>query len=122
MINTRKTGAFTLVELMIVVAIIGLLVSLAVPNFLKVRATARKNMCLNSLRQIESAKEQWAIENNKTSSDTPTADDLDDYIKGDITKLKCPEGGTTFADSYTVNAVGTDAACKKSPTTHKIDR
>lgn len=120
MMRLRRGEGFTLVEIMIVVAIIGLLASIAIPNFIKARASARKNVCINNLRQIESAKDQWAIENNKSTSDTPVATDLDAYIKGGTAKLICPEGGTTFADSYTINAIHTNAACQKDPTNHKL--
>ena len=77
--NTRKSG-FTLVEIMIVVAIIGLLAVIAIPNFVKARTTAQKNACINNLRQIDSAKQQWALENGKKSTDTPASTDLNPYI------------------------------------------
>ena len=64
--TTRKSG-FTLVEIMIVVAIIGLLAAIAIPNFVKARTTAQKNACIANLKQIDGAKEQWALENKLTS-------------------------------------------------------
>ena len=61
-INTSRKAGFTLVEIMIVVAIIGLLAAIAIPNFVKARETSRTNACINNLRQIEGAKQQWAFE------------------------------------------------------------
>ena len=121
MLALRKAKGFTLVEIMIVVAIIGLLAAIAIPNFIKARDSARKNICINNLRQLESSKDQWALEENKSTLDTPLSTDLDVYIKGGTAALKCPAGGTTFADSYTINAVHTNAACIQSPSTHNLD-
>ena len=70
-INQSRTG-FTLVEIMIVVAIIGLLAAIAIPNFSKARSTAQRNACINNLRQIDNAKQLWATENKKTDADVPT--------------------------------------------------
>ncbi len=61
-INTSRNAGFTLVEIMIVVAIIGLLAAIAIPNFVKARNTSQANACINNLRQIDSAVQQWALE------------------------------------------------------------
>jgi prepilin-type N-terminal cleavage/methylation domain-containing protein len=90
---------FTLVEVMIVVGLVGLLAVLAVPNALRSRTTASKQLCISNLRQIESAKEQWAVENKRSGSDVALDSDLfgrDKYIRN---KPKCPEGGT-----YTISS------------------
>ena len=101
---------FTLVEIMIVVAIIGLLAAIAIPSFMKARTTSQKNACINNLRQIEAAKEQWALENRKATGDAIVTSEVNTYMK---TAPACPGSGT-----YTYNVVGTDAAC--TVTSHRI--
>ena len=104
--TTSRQSGFTLVEIMIVVAIIGLLAAIAIPNFVKARAASQKSACVANLKQIEGAKATWALENKKVNTDTPTAGDLYGstlYIRD---TPACPASGT-----YTINAVNTRAAC-----------
>jgi prepilin-type N-terminal cleavage/methylation domain-containing protein len=122
--NSRKQG-FTLVEIMIVVAIIGLLAAIAIPNFVKARTTSQQNACINNLRLIDSSKQQWALEQRQQTSSTPAGTDLQPYlgrgINGELPS--CPvcstgPGATGFAASYVVNNVGTPPTCSIVSSTH----
>ena len=113
----NRKAAFTLVEIMIVVAIIGLLAAIAIPNFVKARKTAQQNACINNLRQIEGAIQMWALEKNKPQDATVTEDDIAPYLKNNII---CPAGGKDFADSYAINTVADRPLCRKVPDSHVL--
>ena len=92
-----KRTAFTLVEIMIVVAIIGLLAAISIPNFVKARATSQANACINNLKQIDAAINQMAIERGlQTGATFNFPADITPYIKLTSTGAlpPCPAGGT----------------------------
>ena len=117
-VRTSRTGGFTLVEIMIVVAIIGLLASIAIPNFVKARTTAQMNACISNLRQVDGAIQQWALDTKQGDTATVNAADVLPYLKNAVV---CPSGGKTFADSYSVTTVQARPTCLKVPSTHKLE-
>lgn len=101
----RRRG-FTLIEILIVVAIIGIILGVALPAFLKSRTQARKQVCITNLGQMEAAKQQWGLENNKKDGDAVTDSDIfgpDGFIK---VKPNCPGGGV-----YDLQRIGTPTTC-----------
>jgi general secretion pathway protein G len=89
------------------ILVIPMMLAIAIPNFVKARETAQQNACFNNLRQIEAAKQQWAMENNKKATDVPTESDLRPYLGRAPGMLPvCPQGG-----HYTIGAVGEQPKC-----------
>src|SRR5436190_8671151 len=99
-LKTSRRSAFTLVEIMIVVAIIGLLAAIAIPNFIKAREASQKNACIANLRQLDGAKQTWALEMKKVNTDTPGDTDLFGATLYIREKPPCPAAGT-----YTLGTV-----------------
>src|SRR5258708_7772258 len=97
-LNSSRKSGFTLVEIMIVVAIIALLAAIAVPNFLRARKRSQATRILEDLRILDSATDQYAIENNKTSGNTPAISDLKAYIKAGTVLYST--GADVFGNSY----------------------
>ena len=104
----KARRGFTLVEIMIVVLIIGILLAIAVPNFIQARESSRQKSCIANLRQIESAKEQWAMD-TKAAANAATAIGslVPTYIK---TTPTCPSSGAyttgTMAERPTCDVAG----------------
>ena len=106
--KTVRQNGFTLVEIMIVVVIIGLLAALAIPNFSHARTNARRGTCINNMRILDAAKQEYALENNKDAATVPASDDVAPYMRSNAMPI-CPAGGI-----YSIEAIGTTPSCSKS--------
>jgi Domain of unknown function (DUF4190) len=91
---------------------IPLWMAIAIPNFVKARDTAQMNACINNLREIDAAKQQWALEHSKPADAVPTEDDLTPYL-ANHQMPHCPADGV-----YTIGAVSTPPTC--SIPSHKL--
>ncbi|MBV6459634.1 MAG: hypothetical protein HONBIEJF_02785 [Fimbriimonadaceae bacterium] len=101
-----RRRAFTLIEMMIVVLILGILLAIAVPSWIKARENSRRTSCLRNLKKIEEAKEIFIVEAKLKEGDAVGEDDLHPtYIKGSAFP-ECPENG-----DYGIGEVGEAVSC-----------
>ncbi len=113
--ESRSERGFTLVEILITIAIIGILLAIAVPRFVRARDGTNARSCQHNLKQILGAKERWAMDNNMGATSTPNMSDLvPDYMRSPVPR--CPGGGT-----YTIGDLGTNPACSLGGTPGAFD-
>ena len=117
-IKPAGRAGFTLTEVMIVVGIIGLLAEIAIPYFLEARGTAAKNICINNLRQIDGAKQQFALEELRSPTLTPTYEQMAEFLgRGNASaELYCPlDSSRSFDRSYKMNDLTLPPDCNIDP-------
>ena len=102
----KSNKAFTLMEIMILVAVLALLVSIAVPNFVNAKRRSEMHFCVNNLSILLAAKKQWTLENNKKQGEVCFFEDIQSYIDKDTSLSSCPSGGR-----YVINPVGENPRC-----------
>ncbi|MEA2553395.1 MAG: type pilus assembly protein PilA [Fimbriimonadaceae bacterium] len=113
MSKAKKTSGFTLVEIMIVVLIIGIITSIAVPGYMQARESSRRSSCISNLKYIDSRKETYAMEAKLDNGDTVTwANLVPTYLKS---QPACPGSGT-----YTIDVIGTNPTCSSASLGHVI--
>lgn len=101
---------FTLIEIMIVVALIAMLATIAVPSYIHARERARMVTCIQNLKVIDNSIQQWAMEAKKETGSPVTSTDIRGYMK----ELPiCPSGGKTFADSYEITVTDAQPTCTR---------
>jgi prepilin-type N-terminal cleavage/methylation domain-containing protein len=116
-LNASRRVGFTLTEIMIVVAIVGLIATIAAPNLYRAYTQSRTKTCIANLRQIDCAKQQWALEAKHTDGSVPNSDELIGgtlYLKQAPT---CPmDSQAAFTSSYSLNAITLFPTCNIAAT------
>ena len=116
--RTNHKSGFTLVEIMIVVAIIGLLAAIAVPNFIRARTKSQQSSCISNIHQIDAAIQQWALETKQevTASVATDGSEIAPYLgrgAGSVVDVICPsDTDESFTSSYLVTTVDEPPSCK----------
>jgi type II secretory pathway pseudopilin PulG len=101
--TSHSTAGLTFLEIMVVLGLLAMIAALAIPNLLRSRDRAQQQACVENLRQIEGAKQQWGAEQKKSSDDVPTEAELTPYFKD---PARCPGGG-----AYTYNSLASRVTC-----------
>ncbi len=108
-------GGFTLIEILVVVSLLTLLALIAIPNYLSAQKEAQKSSCINNIKEISYAMEQWALEKKKTATADVNFSDISPFLKGSVV---CPAGGKSFDDSYVITIVANEPTCQRQPQKH----
>jgi prepilin-type N-terminal cleavage/methylation domain-containing protein len=122
---TGRSG-FTLTEIMIVVGIVALLAEVSIPSYLEARGSAQARICMANLRQIDNAKQQWALESLRNPADVPTTADLAQYVMRGVADdgeliIICPlDSAKTYDTSYDTLDLMVAPECKQRPLRHFI--
>jgi prepilin-type N-terminal cleavage/methylation domain-containing protein len=114
-LRRRGRRGFTLNELMIVVALVGLLSTIALPNFVHARRAAQVRMCITNLRRLDDAKTQWALDFRKPETSVPTVADIVPYLRDNRMPV-CPASGT-----YRLRRVSRPPICTRWPIGHTLN-
>jgi hypothetical protein len=105
----KKSSSAKIIAAMVFCSFAAFVFVVVIPNLIRARLTTASNACINNLRQIDGAKQQWALENRKQSNDIPTGAEISIYLGRDGKMPVCPQGGT-----YTMGRVDEDPTCSIS--------